>query len=220
MVIALPPTLFWLLQAIFRNNPEAFDRAGVGLLGVFPLMTMFFQTSVAMLRERRSGTLERLLTTPIGRGELVTGYAVAFSGLAVAQAGVTTAVAVGLLGLDVAGPVPVLLLLAVLASVFGTALGLLTSAFAYTEFQAVQFLPPVMLPQFLLCGILVPRDEMHPVLETISAMLPMTYVVDALAEISRSPDITTSILVDAVVIAGCVVVALMLAAATLRRRGG
>ncbi|MEX5633072.1 ABC transporter permease [Parafrankia sp. FMc2] len=219
LVLALPPALLVLLQAIFTNSPTAFDRAGAGLLGVFPLMTMFFLTSVAMLRERRSGTLERLLTTPIGRGDLLTGYGVAFGLLAVAQAAITTTTAVALLNLRIAGPLPMLGLLAVLAALFGTALGLLTSAFANSEFQAVQFLPPVLLPQFLLAGILVPHDQMNPVLETVSMLLPMTYVVDALSRISTTPGVSMLVVRDALVVAGCTVIALALAAGTLRRQG-
>ncbi|MCK9898705.1 ABC transporter ATP-binding protein [Parafrankia colletiae] len=219
LVLALPPALLVLLQAIFTNNPTAFDRAGAGLLGVFPLMTMFFLTSVAMLRERRSGTLERLLTTPIGRGDLLTGYGVAFGLLAVAQAAITTTTAVALLNLRIAGPLPMLAVLAVLAALFGTALGLLTSAFANSEFQAVQFLPPVLLPQFLLAGILVPHDQMNPVLETVSMLLPMTYVVDALSRISTTPGVSMPVVRDALVVAGCTVIALALAAGTLRRQG-
>ncbi|WP_235013620.1 ABC transporter ATP-binding protein/permease [Parafrankia sp. Ea1.12] len=219
LVLVLPPTLLGLLQAIFANSPTAFDRAGTGLLGVFPLMTMFFLTSVAMLRERRSGTLERLMTTPIGRGDLLAGYGIAFGLLAVAQAVVTTTTAVVLLDLHIAGPLPVLGLLAVLAALFGTALGLLTSAFANSEFQAVQFLPPVLLPQFLLCGILVAQSQLHPVLATVSFLLPMTYVVDALTRIGASPGVPALVVRDALVIAACTLVALALAAATLRRQG-
>ncbi|OAA28567.1 ABC-2 type transport system permease protein [Frankia sp. EI5c] len=218
LVLALPPALLVLLQAIFANSPTAFDRAGAGLLGVFPLMTMFFLTSVAMLRERRSGTLERLMTTPIGRGDLLTGYGVAFGLLAVAQAAITTTTAVALLHLRIAGPLLMLGLLAVLAALFGTALGLLTSAFANSEFQAVQFLPPVLLPQFLLCGILVPPDQMNSVLDTLSMLMPMTYVVDALNRISTTPGVSMLVVRDALVIAACTLVALTLAAATLRRQ--
>ncbi|CUU58359.1 ABC-2 type transport system permease protein [Parafrankia irregularis] len=218
LVLVLPPALLVLLQAIFAQSPTAFDRAGAGLLGVFPLMTMFFLTSVAMLRERRSGTLERLMTTPIGRGDLLTGYGVAFGLLAVAQAAITTTTAVALLHLAIAGPLVMLGLLAVLSALFGTALGLLTSAFANSEFQAVQFLPPVLLPQFLLCGILVPHDQLHPVLGVVSMLMPMTYVVDALSRISTRPGVSMMVVRDALVIAGCAVVALALAAGTLRRQ--
>ncbi|WP_230202750.1 ABC transporter ATP-binding protein/permease [Parafrankia discariae] len=219
LVLVLPPALLVLLQAIFASSPTAFDRAGTGLLGVFPLMTMFFLTSVAMLRERRSGTLERLMTTPIGRGDLLAGYGIAFGLLAVAQAVITTTTAVALLDLRIAGPLVLLGLLAVLAALFGTALGLLTSAFANSEFQAVQFLPPVLLPQFLLCGILVASSQLHPVLATVSLLLPMTYVVDALTRIGASPGVSALVVRDALVIAACTLVALALAAATLRRQG-
>jgi ABC-2 type transport system permease protein len=97
-------------------------------------------------------------------------------------------------------------------------IGLLVSAFAQSEFQAVQFMPAFVLPQMLLCGLIWPRDEMAGWLEKISNALPMTYAVDALIQVSRHADPTTTMWRDVAVVVGCIVVALLLGAATLRRR--
>ena len=173
-----------------------FDRIGLELLGIFPFVTMFLVTSVAMLRERTSGTLERLLTTPMAKLDLLLGYALAFGVAALAQAALASALTLGLLGLDVAGPVPLVLLVAVANALLGMALGLLVSAFARTEFQAVQFMPAVVLPQILLCGLLAPRDEMSPALEAISAVLPMTYAVDAMTLLTETSSLGSELLTD------------------------
>jgi ABC-2 type transport system permease protein len=215
LILVVPCVLLGLLAWVY-DGTDVFDRAGAALLGVFPMVVMFVVTSVATLRERQSGTLERLLTTPLGKADLMIGYALAFAALAVVQALVATGFAVQVGGLDVAGPVELLLPVALLSALLGTSLGLLASGFAQTEFQAVQFLPAFVLPQFLLCGLLVPRDEMPEVLSAISDLLPLSYVVDAMVEVSTSPD--PDLAVPVLVLVGFIVLSLLLGSATLRRR--
>ncbi len=187
LIIVVPCVLLGLLAWIYNGTP-VFDRIGPALLGVFPMVVMFIVTSVATLRERQSGTLERLLTTPMGKGDFMLGYAVAFGLLAIVQAVVATGFAVWVCDLDIAGPLWLLVVVAVVDAVLGTALGLLASGFARTEFQAVQFMPAFILPQFLLCGLLVPREQLPPVLEWVSNLLPLSYAVDAMKEITRNAD--------------------------------
>lgn len=218
LLLVVPCVLLTLLDWVFDGAPQVFDRVGGPLLGIFPFIVMFLITSVTTLRERSSGTLERLLSMPVGKLDLLLGYALAFGLVAVVQAGIATALAVGLLGLDVAGSVWLLLLVAVLNAVLGTALGLLVSAFATTEFQAVQFMPAFILPQFLLCGLFVPRDQMLDALRWVSDVLPLSYAVEAMTEVSANAEVTGTFVLDMVIIAGCVLLALGLGAATLRRR--
>ena len=218
LLLFVPCVLLTLLRWVFADQPDVFDRVGLQLLGIFPFVTMFLVTSVAMLRERTSGTLERLLTTPLGKLDLLLGYALAFGVAALAQAALASALALGLLGLDPTGSVALVLLLAVANALLGMALGLLVSAFAQSEFQAVQFLPAVVLPQLLLCGLLAPREQMAGVLEAASAALPMTYAVDGMTELGHTSSLSGDLLVDLVAIAIGVVAALSLGAATLRRR--
>ena len=216
MVVVVPVVLLTLLWWIYDEGGPVFQRIGPALLALFPVIIMFLITSITTLRERRSGTLERLLTLPLGKVSFLLGYALAFGLVAMAQAVVASALMLGPLGLETAGPWGLLVLVAVLDSLLAVALGLFVSAFAHTEFQAVQFMPAIVLPQFLLCGLLVPRSELPRALEYISDVLPLSYAVDAMNAVSTQtdPDLT----LELSVLVGVVVGVLLLGAATLRRR--
>jgi ABC-2 type transport system permease protein len=216
MLLVVPVVIMGLLAWILSDAD--FDFWAPPLLGIFPMLVMFLVTSVATLRERTSGTLERLLTLPTGKGDLIFGYALAFGTLAVVQAIVVSAATFGVYGLDVAGSAWLVGLVAVVDALLGTALGLSVSAFARTEFQAVQFMPLVLIPQILLCGLLVPTDELPTVLRWVSVVLPLTYAVEAMQEVLRSVTTTAAFRTDVVVLAGFAVTLLGLGAATLRRR--
>ncbi|WP_381795278.1 ABC transporter permease [Streptomyces niveus] len=218
LMILVPCVMLFLLRYVFDADARTFDSIGASLLGIFPLITMFLVTSIATLRERTSGTLERLLALPIGKADLIAGYALAFGALAVVQSLLATGLAVWGLGLDVVGSPWLLLLVALLDALLGTALGLFVSAFASSEFQAVQFMPAVIFPQLLLCGLFTARENMHPVLEAVSNVLPMSYAVDGMNEVLRHSDVTGNFVRDVVIVAGCAVLVLALGAATLRRR--
>jgi ABC-2 type transport system permease protein len=217
LVLVVPPALMTLFRYVFDGQPETFDRVGPPLVGLFPFVSMFLVASIAMLRERTTGTLERLMSMPLAKLDLLVGYALAFALLAVVQASLTAAVSFGLLGLDSLGPVWLVVVLAVGNAVLGMALGLFLSAFAETEFQAVQFMPAFVLPQVLLAGLLVPRDKMAPLLELVSYALPLTYAYDALAR-ATADELDRRLTIDVIVVAVFVVLALVLGATTLRRR--
>ncbi|MFI6433633.1 ABC transporter permease [Rhodococcus oryzae] len=224
MILLVPALLMTLLYFLYVNVPTPpgqqplFDRIAVTMLGILPFVVMFLVTSIAMQRERSSGTLERLLTTPMSKLDLLGGYGTAFSLAAAAQAIVACLVTFGLLGLTTSGSVGLVVLIAVLDATLGVALGLLCSAFARTEFQAVQFMPVIVIPQLFLCGLLVPRDQLPQWLEWISNVMPLSYAVEALQQVARYPGSTAMMWRDLGVVAGFAVVALCLAAATLRRR--
>jgi ABC-2 type transport system permease protein len=218
LVLVVPPILLTLLKYAFDQSPQTFQQIGGPLVGLFPFITMFLVTSITMLRERTTGTLERLMSMPIAKLDLLFGYAIAFAILATVQAAIATAVAFGLLDLQVAGSTLAVGLLAIGNALLGMALGLFVSAFARTEFQAVQFLPATVFPQLLLCGLFVPREEMAPALETASYALPLTYAFDALHRVTVDGSLGSGGLVDVVVTVAATLVALALGAATLRRR--
>jgi ABC-2 type transport system permease protein len=218
LVFLVPPLLLTLFRYVFDRQPQTFDRVGGPLVGLFPFISMFLVTSIAMLRERTSGTLERLMSMPVGKLDLLLGYGIAFAAVAAVQASLTSAVAFGLLGLETAGPVPAVVAIAIANALLGMALGLFVSAFALTEFQAVQFMPAVVIPQLLLCGLLVPRDQMAGLLEWVSNLLPLTYAYDALAQVTQDGALDAGVATDAGVVTGCIVLALALGAATLPRR--
>jgi ABC-2 type transport system permease protein len=218
LLIVVPAVLLSLLYFMYDNASGTFNRIALTMLGIFPFVIMFLVTSIAMLRERTTGTLERLLTTPLGKLDLLFGYGLAFGLAATVQAGAAVAAAYWLLGLDTAGATWLVVLIAVVNAVLGVALGLFCSAFARTEFQAVQFLPVVVIPQLLLCGLFVPRVQMAGWLQAVSDVLPLSYAVEALTQVGAHVEPTTTMWRDLMVVAGAVVLALVLAAATLRRR--
>lgn len=207
----------WLFMDVHWGGQAAFQHVGPVVLALFPFTVLFLVTSVTTLRERRTGTLERLLSTPIRKADVIFGYGLAFAVVAVLQAIITVSVTVWLLGLEVDGSV--LLLMAVVATdaLLGAALGLLASAFARTEFQAVQFMPIIVFPQMILGGVFMPRDEMPTVLAAISDFLPLSYALDAVLAVTRT-ETATELTVPLAVVAGCALGFMVLASFTLRRR--
>jgi len=220
LMLGVPVLLITLLRFVFDTRPEVFDRIGLMMLGIIPFTTMFLITSVAMLRERTTGTLERLLTTPMNKLDLLAGYGIAFALAAAAQSAVTSATAYGLLGLDT-GASPFLVgLIAIVNAILGMAIGLFTSAFASSEFQAVQFMPLVVMPQAMLCGLITPRESMAEWLQLISDVMPLSYAVEALTVAGEQGRATGVVWRDLGIIAAAAIAALCLGALTLRRRTG
>ena len=217
MLILVPTLLMILLRYVF-NSALVFSHVAPALLGVFPFLIMFLIASITTLRERTTATLERLMTLPIGRLDLLFGYALAFGSIAVVQVALAAGVSLWWLGLDLAGSVVLLLVIAVLDALLGMALGLFVSAFARTEFQAIQFMPVFVLPQILLCGLFVPRDDMGWLLRWLSDVMPLSYAVEALSRVTASSAVDAVILRNLLVVACCALLALVLGAATLRRR--
>lgn len=216
ILLLLPCLLLWLISWMFEGTP-VLDQFGPLLLGLFPLVVMFIVTSVATLRERTTGTLERLMASPIGKGDVIAGYAVAFGLLAVVQAVVLTSFTVGVLGMSTRGSLGVIMLVAVLDAILGSTLGLAASALARTEFQAVQLMPVVLFPQLITCGLLIPRAAMPAVLEAISRVLPLTYGIDALQRLEVGGTFT-DVRGDVLVIVGFIALAVVVGSTTLRRR--
>ena len=217
LVVVVPPLLLALIDALLDRQPEAFARVGAPLVGLFPFVVMFLVTSIAMLRERTTGTLERLLTLPLAKLDLLAGYGLAFGALACAQALVAAAVGFGALGLDPGHGIALVTALAVANALLGMALGLFVSAFARTEFQAVQFMPAFVLPQLVMCGLFVARAQMAGWLDGLAGALPLTYAYDALARAVSPAALGGDFARDVAVVAGATVLALALGAATLRR---
>jgi ABC-2 type transport system permease protein len=217
-MLLLIPSLLMILLRYVLNDSIAFDHAAPTLLAIFPFTLMFIITSVTVLRERTSTTLERLMTMPIAKIDLLLGYALAFGSITVLQVGLAALVSLTFLGLHVTGSVGLVLLIALLDAWLGMALGLLLSAFAQSEFQAVQFFPLIALPQILLCGLFVPRDNMATALQWIAYAMPLSYATEALNHVTSSAHPNGTVVRDLLIVLGCMLGALAGGAATLRRR--
>lgn len=217
LMLVAPSLLVGLFAWLFSDQEGVFDTFGGAILALFPFIVMFLVTSITTLRERRSGTLERLMTTPLTKAQFILGYALAFAAMATLQAVITVWFAVAVCGLDVTGPLWQLGLVAVVDAILGTALGLLASAFARTEFQAVQFMPLLVFPQVILGGLFMPRDQMPAVLEAISDWLPLSYAIDTINAVAAGDD-AWDVYRPLLVVGAFAVAALVLASLTLRRR--
>ena len=217
LLLIVPSLLIGLMAWLFDNTP-VFSQVGPAMLALFPFTIMFVVTSITTLRERRSGTLERLLTLPIGKLDMILGYAIAFGLIAIAQAGIAVAYAVYVCGLEISGSIWLLLAVAVMDAILGTALGLLASAFANTEFQVVQFMPAFVFPQVLLGGLFLPRDQMPDVLHAISDWLPLSHAIDALNAVARDTEDAEYVGGKLLIIAAFAIGAIVLGSVTLRRK--
>lgn len=218
LLLVVPTALLTLLYFVFEGQPHSFQRIGAPLCGLFPFIVMFLVASIAMLRERTTGTLERLMTLPIAKTDVLFGYGLAFGALAALQAVIICTVGFLVLGLEAAHGAWLVGLLAVTNATLGMALGLFVSAFAQTEFQAVQFMPAFVLPQMLLCGLFVPRNRMAGWLHAISWLMPLTYAYDALARATRPARLGGAMAADVIAVVAFTIAALVLGALTLRRR--
>lgn len=218
LMFLAPTVLMGLLAWVFSNNTRMFNSIAPALLGVFPFVIMFLTTSITTLRERTGGTLERLMTMRISKVDIIVGYALAFGIFGIVQSIITSSVAIYWLGMDVAGPQWFVIIVAIADTLLGVALGLLASAFARTEFQAVQFMPAFIFPQLIVCGLFVPLAQLPDALNAAAYWLPLTYAVDALNSVVASSDITADMWRDVWVVGCFIVAALALASLTLRRR--
>lgn len=218
MIFIVPCVLLGLLKWLYSDNEPTFTAIAPALLAIFPFVIMFIITSITTLRERTGGTMERLMTMPVAKLDLVLGYMFAFGLLACLQAILASLLLLYGLDLVVAGPHWFVVLVAVVDALLGTALGIFVSAFARTEFQAVQFMPALILPQVLIGGLLMPLEQMPEVLEAIARCLPLTYAIDALRQVVSHSDVTTATQHDVYVILGFIAGVIILAAVTLRRR--
>ena len=218
LLFIVPSLLIVLLKYVFKGSPLTFDGLAPMLLGIFPMVMMFLITSIATLRERRSGTLDRLMTMPVSKLDFILGYAVAFSVVALMQAVITASVLLGILQVPVLGGTIATIIGAVFAALLGTALGLLSSAFATSEFQAVQFMPAFIFPQLLVCGLFVARNQMARPLQWFADVMPLTYSVDAMKQVTTNPNWTYVHTKDLLIVIGFAIAALILGSITIRRQ--
>jgi ABC-2 type transport system permease protein len=199
---------------------DTLDYFGAAAIGLILFFLVFVITTVSFLNERSQGTLERLMASPLRRGEIVLGYMIGFTVLALVQAVEVLVFCLAVLKVHNDGNVLLIFLIEALMAIVAVNLGIFLSMFARTEFQAVQFIPLVIVPQVLLSGILFPVSSEPTVLQYVSNVLPLTYAVNALRDVMlKGADLTwTSLQVDVGVVTGFVVLLIGAGTATLRRR--
>jgi ABC-2 type transport system permease protein len=199
---------------------DTLDYFGAAFIGLVVFFLVFVVTIVSFLNERSQGTLERLMASPLRRGEIVLGYMLGFAVLALIQAVEVLIFALAVLKVHNAGNVALIFGIEALMAIAAVNLGIFLSMFARTEFQAVQFIPLVIVPQFLLSGILFPVSSEPKPLQILSDVLPLTYAVNGLRDVMvRGADLTSgSLQLDVGVVLGFVVLLVLAAVATLRRR--
>jgi ABC-2 type transport system permease protein len=217
LLLLLPSLLIGLVSWLFSDT-AVFERVGPAMIALFPFTVMFLVTSITTLRERRTGTLERLLTMPLGKLEFILGYTLAFGLLAILQSVIAVAFAVWVCGLTIGGSLWLLFAVALADAILGTTVGLLASAFARTEFQVVQFMPALVFPQILLGGIFLPRDKLPDELHIISDWLPLSHAIDALNAAAANSESAAWIGGRLLIIGAFAVGAIAVGAITLRRR--
>lgn len=218
VITVAPIVVVTLLHHLFGGAEPMVSKLELEMLIVFPIIIMFLLTAIAMVRERISGSLERLLTTPIAKADILLAYALAFGLLATIQVLVLAGYCFWVLGMTVAGPTWAVVLAGVLGAQLGVVFGLLASALSRSEFQAIQFFPTLIIPQLILCGLFGPRTEQPDWLYALSSALPISYAVGAIEELFSNAEPTTTYWQYTGITLACVVGLLVLAAATLRRR--
>lgn len=152
------------------------------ILPIFMGFFVFLISGIGLLRERSSGTLDRLLATPVQRGEIVTGYMVSYGVVAIIQTLLIVITTVWLLKVQIVGDLALVFLINFLLALAALAMGIFISTFASSEFQMMQFVPIVVMPQVFFSGI-VPLDALPNWIQVISKILPLTYAGNAMNDV-------------------------------------
>ena len=219
------------------GSPDAttLDTFAPVFIGFFAYFFVFLLTGVSFLRERLGGTLERLLATPVTRGEIVSGYSLGFGAFASLQVAVLLAFVILQVQIPSIGPLPAFAIglgvpsagspllayaVALLLALGAVNLGIFLSTFARTELQVIQFIPLVIVPQGLLGGIFWPVEQLPPFLQVVARLMPVTYAIEGLrAVMIVGADLTSRVLqVDLAFLAGVAILLVALATRTIRRQ--
>ena len=216
LIIVAPLIVMSLVGFSLIDQKPILNRVAPGLLGTFVMFFTFLLTGVSFLRERAQGTLERLMTTTVARGDILVGYLLGFLLFATIQAAVILTFTIVALQIEYQGNI-IEIGAVLLVVVVAVNLGIFVSTFANDEFQVVQFIPIVLLPQIFLSGVIIPTDQMPAVMEAISVVLPLTYAVEGLREIMVMGQSLADVWIDLVILAGFGLGLLIAAVATLRR---
>jgi ABC-2 type transport system permease protein len=205
-------------ERVYGEGSEFIDFFAPGVMGLAAMMVTFMLSIISFVHERTTGTLDRLLTTPVTEGEIVAGYALALGLVALIQSTVILTTAVALFQVQIEGsPLLVLLIIFVLGA-GNQGLGFLLSSNAKSEFQAIQFMPLILFPSILLAGVFWPIEAVPDLLRPVSYFVPLTYAVDACRSVMIRGWGVADVWLQLVVLTGFAVVMLVMSAYSLKKR--
>ena len=180
MIFIAPLIVMSLVGASFNKNPELLNFIAPALICTFVLFFTFILTGISFLRERAQGTLDRLLTTPVGRADIMFGYSLSFFFFAFIQSNIILFFTIFVLDISYQGEIWHMFVVVILMAIVAVNLGVFISTFAKNEFQVIQFIPLLLAPQIFLSGVIQPVENLPDPLQNISVILPLTYGVEGL----------------------------------------
>jgi ABC-2 type transport system permease protein len=218
MIIVAPIIVMSLVGFSFADQRGVLDRVAPALMAVFSMFFTFILTGVSFLRERSQGTLERLLTTPVRRADILVGYLAGFLVFAVIQSVTILLFTTFVLQVNYQGDLWQIFVILMVLTVVAVNLGIFISTFARNEFQVVQFIPIILAPQIFLSGVILPVEQMPDYFQTIARVLPLRYAVDGLRGIMLEGQSLSDVGLELAVLAAFAIILLSLAAMTVRQR--
>lgn len=192
--LSRPDTVSDITYIYGTDDLETFDNFGSVLIGVLVFFFVFIVAGMSLLQERTTGTLEKMLSTPIKRWELVLGYVLGFGSLTVVQSVLITFYVIYVLGVMMAGSIWFVLLITLLTAICALTLGMLLSTAASSQFQMLQFIPIIVVPQIFFCGLF----QLSPGWDVVGRIMPLYYSADALNEIMVKGNGFSSIFTDVI----------------------
>lgn len=216
LIIVVPVVIMSLIGLSFPYE-GILDKIAPALLATMALFFSFLLTGISFLRERSQGTMERLMASPVSRLDIVIGYLCGFFLFALTQTLIIVLFTIYAFGIDFQGDLWQILVFQVFVITGSVTLGIFISTFARNEFQMVQFIPLIIIPQIFLSGVLWPVSQMPDYLQWLSAVMPLRYAIDGLNDIMLQGKGLLDLGFELAVLTGFAVVTSILAAVTLRR---
>jgi len=218
LIFVAPTVVMCLVGFTFSDQEDTLNRLAPGLIATFTLIFTFMLTGVSFLSERAHGTLDRLLMTPVGRGDILVGYLLGFAPFAIAQATVVLLVTAFGLQVHYQGELWQAAILLLVLIVVAVNLGIFISTFARSEFQVIQFIPLILAPQIFLSGIILPTDQMPTYFQAVAKILPLRYAVDGLQKIMLEGQSLGDVITELTILGGIALALLILAGYTVRHQ--
>jgi len=217
MIFAVPLVVMSLVGVSFNNNQDLLNFVGPALICTFVLFFTFILTGISFLRERSEGTLDRLITTPVSRIDIIFGYSLSFFFFALIQSSIIISFSIFVLDIINQGQIWHMFLVVIILSLVAVNFGVFVSTFAKNEFQVMQFIPLFIVPQIFLCGVIQPVENLPNILQYVSKILPLTYAVDGLRSIMLHGSNLKVVSEEILILIGFASLLIILASLTIKR---